>query len=111
MRATAFLAAAAAFTLTASQAFAWNDMYRGDATSDVTRQPLVQAYPAANYCPGGLEPVINGGVIYCGTPTAGTYYNPADHLPRKARGATRAAHRSYMPQPYAPVGEKGVVYQ
>jgi len=36
------------------------------------------AYPTSeNYCPQGLQPVTRGGVICCGTPTAGAEYAPA----------------------------------
>lgn len=104
MRAFTFLAAAAALSLSASQALAWDDAYRGDATADPSRQPLIQAYPAANYCPAGKQPVIVGGVIFCGVPTAGVYYDPA---PRPRRVVS--TRDSYLPRAYAPEGEKGVV--
>lgn len=109
MRFSTILAATAALTMTASQALAWGDMYMGDATADPGRQPLIQAYPAANYCPSGKRPVIVGGVICCGVPTAGTYYNPADYMPVKR--VKKTVTHSYMPRAYAPVGEKGVVYK
>ncbi len=104
MRAFTFLAVAAALTISASQALAWDDAYKGDATADPSRQPLIQAYPAANYCPAGKQPVIVGGVIYCGVPTAGTYYDPVSR-PR----VTVATQNRYLPRAYAPEGEKGVV--
>ncbi|APZ53700.1 hypothetical protein [Salipiger abyssi] len=109
MRASVFLAAAAALSISASQAMAWGDMYMGDATADPSRQPLVQAYPSANYCPAGKQPVIIGGVICCGVPTAGTYYNPASYARKTIKKSAPA--KSYMPRAYAPEGEKGVVYK
>lgn len=109
MRVSTFLAAVAALTISTSQAFAWGDMYTGDATADLSRQPLVQSYPAANYCPPGKQPVIVGGELCCGVPNAGPYYNPvASHAPKKKHTVTKTR---YMPRAYAPVGEKGVVYK
>ncbi|EPX79659.1 hypothetical protein [Salipiger mucosus] len=107
MRTSVFFGALAALTVSASGALAWNDAYTGDATADPSRQPLVQAYPAANYCPAGKQPVILGGVICCGVPNAGTYYNPVSVRKAAPRPAPAT---SYMPRPYAPVGEKGVAY-
>ncbi|KAA8607174.1 hypothetical protein AL036_11695 [Salipiger aestuarii] len=75
----------------------------------MSRQPLVQAWPQGNYCPGGKQPVILGGVICCGIPTAGAYYDPAPS--RRVYRAKPAVRKSYLPRAYAPVGEKGVVYQ
>ncbi|MCA0961530.1 hypothetical protein [Salipiger bermudensis] len=99
MRAFTFLAAAAALSLSASQALAWDDAYKGDATADASRQPLIQAYPAANYCPSGKQPVIVGGVIFCGVPTAGTYYDPVSS-PR----TIVATQSRYLPRAYNPDG-------
>lgn len=90
------LAAAAALGLSGSVAFAWGDMYMGDATNDPNSNFLVYDYNATNYCPAGLQPVLAGGVICCGTPNAGTYYNPVGHRKRA---------------PQMVVGEKGVVYR
>ena len=105
MRAFTFLAAVAtALSMSASQALAWDDAYKGDATADASRQPLIQAYPAANYCPAGKQPVIVGAVIYCGVPTAGTYYNPVS-APRRVV----STQNSYLPRAYTPKGENGVV--
>lgn len=109
MRAATFLAAFAALTVSASGAFAWNDAYTGDATADLSRQPLVQGWPQGNYCPAGKQPVILGGVICCGVPTAGMYYDPQPA--RRVHSPRPAVRESYMPRAYAPVGEKGVVYQ
>ncbi|MCR8550367.1 hypothetical protein M4578_21300 [Salipiger sp. P9] len=109
MRATCFLAAAAALTISASQALAWGDMYMGDTTGDPYQEPLVQAYPAPNYCPAGKQPVIVGGVICCGVPTAGTYYNPVSKPKPAVKKVVKT--KTYLPRAYAPVGEKGVVYK
>lgn len=109
MRAATFLATAVALTLSASGAFAWNDAYTGDATADTSRQPLVQAWPQGNYCPAGKQPVILGGVICCGVPTAGAYYDPSPAM--RGHKAKPGVRKTYLPRAYAPVGEKGVVYQ
>ncbi|MGX9356715.1 hypothetical protein ACS3SW_16595 [Roseobacteraceae bacterium S113] len=61
-------AAAGVFALTASQALAWGDMYMGNATHNPNSMPI-QAYHGPNYCPAGLQPVLVGGVICCGTPS------------------------------------------
>lgn len=80
----------------------------GDATANPSRQPLIQAWPQGNHCPAGKQPVIIGGVIGCGIATAGSYYDPP---PMRAARAPRPAAEAYLPRPYAPAGEKGVVYQ
>ncbi len=49
------------------------------------------AYPAANYCPTGLQPIQVGGVICCGVPNqAGTYNDYMRH--------PVAQRRSYKPK-------------
>ncbi len=83
MRVFTMFAAAAALAMSASQALAWNDACTGDATADLSRQPLIRADPAANDCAAGRQPVILGGMISCGVPTAGAYYAP----PRGPAGA------------------------
>ncbi|WP_417723446.1 hypothetical protein [Salipiger sp.] len=91
-----------------SPAFAEGDMYRGDATSDPAREPLVQAYPAANYCPAGRQPVISGGVIYCGVPTDASGLAPEPAPAPAPRRVFRAAtpppppvdDSIYLPRPY-----------
>lgn len=93
------LIAAAALSLTGGAAFAWGDMYMGDATNNPNSNFLVHDYKSANFCPAGLQPVLAGGVVCCGVPNAGTYYNHS--------GTTH--RRSYQPQ-IVP-GEKGVVYR
>ncbi|MBU2962501.1 hypothetical protein KO516_17070 [Citreicella sp. C3M06] len=108
MRAMTFLGALAAVTVGASGAFAWGDAYTGDATSDLSRQPLVQAWPQGSHCPAGKQPVIVGGAIFCGIPTAGRYYDPQ---PLRASHAPKPAAKAYLPRAYAPAGEKGVVSQ
>jgi hypothetical protein len=90
-------AAATALALSATSAFAWGDMYMGDATNDPNSNFLVHTYNAPNFCPQGLQPVLAGGVVCCGKPNAGAYYNHPGHT------------RSYSPQ-FVP-GEKGAVYR
>lgn len=99
-------AAAAALAISASQAPARNDAHTSDATADLSRQPLIQACPAANDCPAGRQPLIVGGVISCGFPTAGPYSTPSDHALRAGRGSDRGD----LPRACAPEGEKGVVW-
>lgn len=89
--------------MTAGAAFAWGDMYMGDATNDPNSNFLVHSYKAPNMCPAGLQPVTMGGVVCCGTPNAGPYINRAGGKSHKPRHKAPAA--------YAPVGEKGVVYR
>ncbi|MBV7394617.1 hypothetical protein [Mameliella sediminis] len=91
-------AAATAIALSATSALAWGDMYMGDATNDPNSNFLIHEYKAPNFCPAGLQPVLAGGVVCCGTPNAGVYYNHSG-----------SGHRSYAPQ-IVP-GEKGVVYR
>lgn len=92
------VAAAAVMGLSGSAAFAWGDMYMGDGTNDPNSNFLVYQYNGPNYCPQGLQPVVAGGVICCGTPNAGVYHP----MPTKKK--------SYR-QPQMVVGEKGVVYR
>ncbi len=96
-----FAAAATALALSATSAFAWGDMYRGDATNNPNSNFLMHEYKAANYCPAGLQPVLMGGVVCCGTPNAGPYYN-------RAGGAKK---RHYSPSGTFVPGEKGMVYR
>ncbi len=91
------LAAAAAFALSGTAAFAWGDMYMGDPTNNPNSNMLVHTYNAPNYCPAGLQPVSVGGVICCGTPNAGPYVDRPGKVYRKP-----------SPRTYAPVGVKGV---
>lgn len=103
-----FIAATAAALLSGSAAFAWGDMYMGDATNNPNSNGLQHAYNAPNYCPAGLQPVLMGGVVCCGTPNAAPYVNRVS-APRKA-----APRRAYAPvgvKGVAVPGEKGVVYR
>lgn len=93
-------AAATALALSATSAFAWGDMYMGDATNDPNSNFLIHEYRAANYCPAGLQPVLAGGVVCCGVPNAGPYYNRAG-----------GHKRTYQRTPQFVPGEKGMVYR
>lgn len=103
MRIVRILAASAAIAMSGSAAMAWGDMYMGDATNNPNSTVLEHAYNAPNYCPGGLQPVMMGGVVCCGTPNAPAYVDRAGAVRRSASGSKSRA--------YAPVGEKGVVYR
>jgi len=68
------LGVAAIATLALStQAFAWGDMYMGDGTHN-PNSVAAKPYHGPNYCPAGLQPVVLGGVICCGTVGGG--YSP-----------------------------------
>ena len=71
-----FAFAASATNLTTSQASAWGDMYMGDCTHN-PNSVAPAAYHGPNYCPAGLQPVVLGGVICCGTAARG--YTPMKH--------------------------------
>ena len=109
MRVLTFIAAVAALSLTgsiAARAEVVNDIWVGP-SPDPTQPPLIQSYPISNLCPAPRQPVILGGVIWCDIPTAGTYYDPQAHSPRKAR-----LHRAApLPRPWTPEGEKGVIWR
>jgi len=62
----------------ASPAAAWTSLSLVQAMGS---QPLIYAYPTANYCPQGLQPVTIGGVICCGVPTAHGYHQPVHRKP------------------------------
>ena len=61
-----FAVAIAATVATASQGLAWGDIYMGDGTHNPNSVGPV-AYHGPNFCPAGLQPVVLGGVICCGT--------------------------------------------
>lgn len=65
-----FAIAVAATIAATSQAAAWGDMYMGDGTHN-PNSVAPQAYHGPNYCPAGLQPVVLGGVICCGTAARG----------------------------------------
>lgn len=64
-------------------------------TQPASNEMAVYAYPTANYCPAGLQPVMIGGVICCGTPThtGNPYPHPA---PKRAH---KPVHVSYSKSP------------
>ena len=68
--AAAFIAAVAA-----APALAWSDHPQGRPEFQPTRPTVaVSAYKTNhNFCPAGLQPVMMGGVICCGTPTHPDY--------------------------------------
>ncbi|MFW2541402.1 hypothetical protein ACN2XU_02080 [Primorskyibacter sp. 2E107] len=105
MRILGTLGLAAGLAMTAGAAFAWGDMYMGDATNDPNSNFLMHSYPAENLCPAGLQPVTMGGVICCGSPNAGPYINRAGKAKYTAQPKRKA------PTAYAPAGEKGVIYR
>ncbi|WP_299922720.1 hypothetical protein [uncultured Pelagimonas sp.] len=109
MRIARIFVAAAAMAVSGSAAMAWGDMYMGDATHNPNSNALVHSYNAPNYCPAGLQPVMAGGVICCGTPNAGAYVD----RPGKVRRAStpKPKYRAPAARAYAPAGEKGVVYR
>lgn len=74
--------------ISATSAFAWGDMYMGDGTNN-PNSGQVYAYPGENNCPTGMRPIVMGGVICCGTPTASGYgdYTPMPRT-KKKRGHT-----------------------
>ncbi len=95
-------AAATAFALSSGAALAWGDMYMGDTTNNPNSVMLQHSVHAPNYCPAGLQPVMAGGVICCGTPNAGAYVDRPGRVYRPV---------SHAPRAYAPAGEKGIVYR
>ena len=101
------IAAAAVLATAGSAAFAWGDMYMGDGTHQPSANLVMQSYNVKNYCPAGLQPVIIGGEICCGTPNAGAYVESPGKVYRKA--APKPVR--HAPRAYAPVGEKGVIYR
>jgi hypothetical protein len=94
-------AAAAAFALTGATAQA--EGHSG--------MPIVQAYNGPNYCPAGLQPIVVGGVVCCGTPNTAGYY---EFTPGVAKRVTRTArvHRpASQPSAVAVEGQKGVIFR
>ncbi|MBE9639386.1 hypothetical protein [Salipiger mangrovisoli] len=105
MRVLCFAAACAAtmagsgVAMAASQGYP-GDMYMPGSAGFVPGggdQPLIQSYPASSMCARGLQPVILGGQIWCGTPTGGSYHDPS--------AAPRVSRSAPLPRVYAPAGE------
>ncbi len=97
MRYTLPAAVFGATLLAASSALAWSeDVSR--MMQPATNEMPIHAYPSKhNYCPSGLQPVVVGGVICCGTPThAAMVSHPAP------RHRPRATHAS---EPYVAYGK------
>lgn len=103
------LMAAATLALTGTAAFAGGDAYTGDAAHNPNSNVLVHSYAGANYCPQGLQPVTIGGVVCCGTPNAGAYYNAPGKKRVVHKVRTRTVYRTALPD--AVEGEKGVIYK
>ena len=103
-------AATAALTFSAGAALAWDDAYKGVVKHSPTANVLMHAYPTAtNNCPAGLQPVLVGGVICCGTPNAAPYVNRAGGHKRVVK--QKKHYVSHRPRGVAVEGEKGVVYR
>ncbi len=60
-----------------------------------------------NYCPGGLQPIVMGGVICCGQPNQSMTYAQMQAHP-VAKRTHRAASRGRL---VCPAGEKGCYRQ
>ena len=76
--------AVGALVISSSAALAWEGAGR--------------AYPyagVANYCPAGLQPVVVGGVICCGTPTTTTTYQAMKRHPVVRRMTTKKHVKSH----------------
>ena len=70
--------------------------------------PIYGYAGAENNCPAGLQPVVVGGVICCGTPNQSMSYQQANaHPVRKAKN--RYVHR--VAKTYCPEGMKGCYTQ
>lgn len=99
-----FSAALIGTLLTAAPALAWNDNMTQPATNDMA----VWAYQGskANYCPAGLQPVVVGGVVCCGTPT---------HVGYQSHPAPKPRRKVHKPAPAVVAYGKGysdtIVYQ
>ena len=71
----------------AGPALAWNENMTQPASNDM---PVWAYSGGANYCPAGLQPVVVGGVVCCGTPNrTGAYSHQA---PRRR---VTSSHVSY----------------
>ncbi|KMW56276.1 hypothetical protein AIOL_001228 [Candidatus Rhodobacter oscarellae] len=78
----------------AAPALAWNE------TQPATDNMLVYAYKTKhNYCPTGLQPVVVGGVICCGTPNG--------HYESHSASSHHRAHSSHASPGTVVVYEKG----
>ena len=76
----------------AAPALAWNE------TQPASNDMAVWAYPTKHhYCPAGLQPVVIGGVVCCGSPNqVGHYQSHPAPAPKPRRvHKPRATHVSY----------------
>jgi len=60
-----------------------------------------------NNCPSGLQPIVVGGVICCGTPNQNMSYQAANAHPVAKRVKKRSVRR--VAKAYCPEGMKGCV--
>ena len=66
------------------------------AVSAAAEMPIYAYGGAPNYCPAGLQPVVVGGVICCGSPNQSMTYQQANaHPVRKARKKVRRVASTY----------------
>lgn len=86
-----FSVAIAATIVTASQAFAWGDMYMGDGTHNLNSLVPI-AYYGPNYCLTGLQPFVLGGVFVAVRPQV-------VKRPRKSRNRANCKARSEVTKP------------
>ena len=85
-------------TLAASPALAWGDMGGGyvNEFQPAQNEIAIWAYPAKhNYCPAGLQPVMIGGAVCCGTPTHTGYQSHPVHRAPAPRGNYIATGKGY----------------
>ena len=79
------------------------------ATPGLSQEAKLYPYHSKeNYCPGGLQPIVMGGVICCGQPNQSmTYAQMQRHPVAKRHVAKKTSHRRMV----CPTGEKGCFYQ
>ncbi len=88
MRYTLSAAVLGATLLAVTSALAWSEN-ASRMMQPATNEMPIYAYPSRhNYCPAGLQPIVMGGVICCGTPT---HAAQVSHAPRQRPRAARAS--------------------
>ena len=69
---------------------------------------LYPYHAKANYCPGGLQPIVMGGVVCCGQPNQSITYAQMQRHPVAKRKVARSGSRGRL---VCPIGEKGCFRQ
>lgn len=75
--------------------------------AQVAADAKIYAYPAANYCPAGLQPITISGVICCGQPNQHVTYSQMMAHPVAKKKHYKVRHVVRSARPSCQPGTKG----